>query len=355
MPKVGWHEAHTTDTLAKGSMRLSVVIITRNEAPRLRLCLASIQEGLARMGAGAAEVIVVDDGSLDETSEVLKRFTQTLPLTVVHHSRSLGRSCSRNAGAQEARGEIILFLDGDTLVSPQCLERHAALNGEGHAIARGAVYHLRQARFLRDPERGELFSEHASRPVESHEFIREEDVRQRFAELHGRSVLGIYPGSVPRRLAELELAALNDPSLQHSLWMAVSAHNFSLSRESFLAVGGFCETLEMNEHRDLALTLFEKMNIPVRLIEGAESYHICHSTKWRDPLQILEQWEPVFKERHSTPEARLLPFFWMSLQDSSPLPEELAIRSIPELIAKAQGDISSFEKFRQLSPLFGGG
>lgn len=336
-------------------MRLSVIIITRNEAPRLRLCLASVHEALKRVESGAAEVIVVDDGSVDETSKVLQRFVEVIPLTVVHHSQSVGRSRARNAGARKARGEILLFLDGDTLVAPRCLETHLTLNGEGHMIARGEVYHLRQARFLRDPERGELFPEHAVRPVEPHELIREEVVRHDFSTLHTKAVLGIYPGSVPRRLAELELDALRDPSLKHSLWMVVSAHNFSLSRASFLSVGGFWEGLEMNEHRELALSLFEKMNLPVRLIEDASSYHLCHSTTWRDPLAVLAEWEPVFKQRHVNSEVTLLPFFWMSLQEPSPLPEEFAIRSIPELIAKAQGDISPFERFRQLSPLFGGG
>jgi len=336
-------------------MRLSIIIITRNEAPRLRLCLASVQEALTHVDTGGAEVIVVDDGSLDETSKVLQDVRQEIPLKVVRHSHSLGRSRSRNAGAREALGEILLFLDGDTLVSPRSLERHLATNSDGRIIARGEVYHLRHSRFLRDPERGELFPQYPARAVEEHEYIREEDVRERFAELHSKAVLGIYPGSVPRRLAELELAALRDASLDHSLWMTVSAHNFSIARESFLSVGGFCEDLEMNEHRDLALTLFERAQIPVRLVEGAESYHLCHSTTWRDPLQILRQWEPVFKERHSSAEARLLPFFWMSLQEPPPLPAELAMRSIPELISRAEGDISVFEAFRQGSPLFGGG
>ena len=336
-------------------MDISVVVITRNEGPRLRLCLASLHEALKRMGSSSAEVVVVNDGSLDETSVILERFANILPLTAIHHAQSKGRSASRNAGAERACGRLLLFLDGDTIVASQCLERHVALNAEGHTIARGEVYHFRQPRFLRDPELGELFPEYNTRPIEPHEFMREADVRQGFPALHSKAVLGIYPGSVPRRLAELELLALKDSSLQHSLWMTVSAHNFSVSRESFFSVGGFCESLEMNEHRDLALTLFESKSIPVRLIDGAESYHLCHSTTWRDPLHILAEWEPLFLERHTNSEARLLPFFWMSLSEPTPLPEELVIRSVPELITKARGDLSSFEKFRQLSPLFGGG
>ena len=49
------------------------------------------------------EVIVVDDGSVDRTVEIAKRFSVRL----VRHSRNLGPSCARNAGVREARFDVI--------------------------------------------------------------------------------------------------------------------------------------------------------------------------------------------------------------------------------------------------------
>jgi hypothetical protein len=131
--------------------------------------------------------------------------------------------------------------------------------------------------------------------------------------------------------------------------MTVSAHNLSLSRERFTDVGGFDERLDMNEHRDLALTLFERHGMKVRLVESAPSYHLTHSSRWRDPIEVLNQWEPLFLAKHATQEARLLPFFWMTLAHDERLPQELRITTIEELIERARHDISPFEHFRSAS------
>jgi glycosyltransferase involved in cell wall biosynthesis len=116
-------------------MDISVVVITRNEGPRLRLCLASLHEALKRMGPSSAEVVVVNDGSLDETSVILERFANILPLTVIHHAQSKGRSASRNAGAERACGRLLLFLDGDTVVAPCRVKRGRARNSPGGGLS----------------------------------------------------------------------------------------------------------------------------------------------------------------------------------------------------------------------------
>ena len=56
------------------------------------------------------EIIVIDDGSFDETMSVLSRYKD---VRVVSQPRNMGPAAARNRGAQEARGEIILFTDAD--------------------------------------------------------------------------------------------------------------------------------------------------------------------------------------------------------------------------------------------------
>ena len=337
-------------------MKLSVVIITKNEAPRLRLCLASVAESFLQLGEYRSNVVVVDDGSCDETPACIAEFAQELPLTRVRHDVTQGRSASRNAGAASADGDIILFLDGDTLIAPQTTLLHLRTHRESlvPVIARGIAHHMRQTRFLRDPETGEPFPFYSDRPIEKRELVTKAEILAGFDSLLARTALGIYPGMGPRALAELEISALRESTIEHSLWMTMIAHNFSVSKSLFQQCGGFLAALDMNEHRELALSLSENSTVRVRLVENAFSIHLCHTAQWRDPLQTMRSWEPIFLARHPTPEAKLLPFFWLSLAPNSEIPGELLIPTIPELIRRARGDISPYERFRDSSRIFAG-
>lgn len=71
------------------------------------------------------ELIVVDDGSTDETSEVLDQFRSKqsqIPLTIITQANSGNPACSRNRGIDAARGEYILCLDADDMIHPQMIE-----------------------------------------------------------------------------------------------------------------------------------------------------------------------------------------------------------------------------------------
>jgi glycosyltransferase involved in cell wall biosynthesis len=97
---------------------VSVVVPTRNRAPLLRRSLAS---ALAQVGA-SFEVIVVDDGSRDETAALLARFSDER-LRVITLGNSLGAAEARNVGIHESVGEWLAFLDDDDVWSPEKLRR----------------------------------------------------------------------------------------------------------------------------------------------------------------------------------------------------------------------------------------
>jgi len=96
-------------------MSVSAIIPVFNAADHLRSCLAS----LAQWPAGPLELIVVDDGSTDESAEVARSFGAT----VLSTGGRKGPARARNIGARAAKGEILLFVDSDVCVHADTLER----------------------------------------------------------------------------------------------------------------------------------------------------------------------------------------------------------------------------------------
>lgn len=104
-------------------MKLSIIIPAYNAEAYLPQCLDSI---LAQEHRGC-EVIVVDDGSTDGTAALLEHY----PDVKVIHQENRGMSTARNRGLDEARGEYILFVDSDDLLTAGALETLVAeLSGE---------------------------------------------------------------------------------------------------------------------------------------------------------------------------------------------------------------------------------
>jgi glycosyltransferase involved in cell wall biosynthesis len=68
------------------------------------------------------EIIVIDDGSTDETPAILAQYG---PPVRVLRKENHGRSAARNAGLREVTGDAVIFLDSDDLLLPDCLERCA--------------------------------------------------------------------------------------------------------------------------------------------------------------------------------------------------------------------------------------
>ncbi len=96
---------------------LSIVIPARNEGENLGWVLAELETALA---GRRFEVIVVDDGSNDDTGAVLaaERKRRSFPVRHLRHDRSTGKSLALRTGAFAARGELVATLDGDGQNNP---------------------------------------------------------------------------------------------------------------------------------------------------------------------------------------------------------------------------------------------
>lgn len=86
--------------------RVSVVVASYNGAATLRACLASLE----RLHYPDYEVVLVDDGSRDETARIATEFPR---VRYVAHAENRGLSAARNTGIAAADGEIVAFTDAD--------------------------------------------------------------------------------------------------------------------------------------------------------------------------------------------------------------------------------------------------
>jgi glycosyltransferase involved in cell wall biosynthesis len=103
-------------TPAADATNVSVVVCTYNRSQRLETALAHIESAAARARV-AAEIVVVDNNSRDDTKLVVSRAARasTVPVRYVFE-RAQGLSFARNRGLREATGSIVAFTDDDCVV-----------------------------------------------------------------------------------------------------------------------------------------------------------------------------------------------------------------------------------------------
>lgn len=123
-------------------MTATVAILCYNQADIIGQTVASARSQTVTPN----EIIVVDDGSTDTSLDVLAAIPG---IKVVSHGSNRGRTATRNSLLTAASGDIVLFLDGDTVAKPDLLanllpgfsnSNVAAVGGQGIEMCRESVY-----------------------------------------------------------------------------------------------------------------------------------------------------------------------------------------------------------------------
>ena len=206
-------------------MKASVIVPTYNQVSLLKGCVKSLEN--QSVDRGDFEVIVVNDGSEDDTSVFLESYRPQFNLRAVDHPRNLGRAQARNSGAKQAEGEVLIFLDGDSTVDFNFVSEHIkGCEGEKDSVGIGSV---------------ELPAEDTGVPFKSY--------------LATRGVQKLRSGEeVPFRY--------------------FVSGNISLPRELFEAVGGFDPSFSFYGGEDLDLGIrLHKAGAKFIFFPGAISYH----------------------------------------------------------------------------------
>lgn len=118
-------------------MSISVIVPTHNTCELTLRCLESV----ARASAEAVEIVVVDDGSVDDTVELVRaRFPMA---RIVCRATAGGFTAAANAGLRESSGDLMFLLNSDTEIAPDVILRmKEAFVGNPRLGAGGAVLHF---------------------------------------------------------------------------------------------------------------------------------------------------------------------------------------------------------------------
>lgn len=120
---------------------VTVVIPCHNRAPMLDACLASL--AAQEYPRSRWETIVVDDGSEDETAAVVSRHEMMVPLKILRHDERRGSGPARNTALRDARGDILIFIDSDTLAPPWFIDEHVRSHRGRRCFVDGPAINVR--------------------------------------------------------------------------------------------------------------------------------------------------------------------------------------------------------------------
>jgi glycosyltransferase involved in cell wall biosynthesis len=133
-----------------GKSLISIIVPAFNASGTIKATLDS----LFAQSYDKYEVIVVDDGSTDNTWKLLQDAQKQKPQLVLHHQPNKGVSTARNTGLSIARGEYICFCDADDLYSPSYLqEMYAAISSSDADWVHCNRYITKGNRTLKKPQR----------------------------------------------------------------------------------------------------------------------------------------------------------------------------------------------------------
>lgn len=120
---------------------ISIIIPTYKRSEHIKQCLEAISKQNRHLED--TEVIIIDDGGDAETQKYIQEKKETFPFEIKYLVQAKkGRSAARNLGIKNAKGEVIIFIGDDIVVTPDWLESHAKFHNEKPEKEHIAVGHI---------------------------------------------------------------------------------------------------------------------------------------------------------------------------------------------------------------------
>jgi GT2 family glycosyltransferase len=223
----------------------SIVVPVLNGGATLGNLLAALKN---QAGAGAFEIIVVDNGSTDRTMEIARASGATVLQQPVR-----GPSAARNLGLHHARAEIVVFTDSDTIPSRRWLAALLAAFADPDVII-------------------------ATGPI-----------------------LGWKPATAAERYSSARAAYTRKNTVEHPRHPYAVGMHLAVRRESALAIGGWDKTMTSGEDVDFCFRLRQRFGNTICFVEPAVLFHQHRCTD--EALERQARWHgaghALFIERHS--------------------------------------------------------
>lgn len=266
-----------------GNKPISIIIPTYNGAHKLPAILDALQSQTYK----DFELIVVVDGSTDNTLDVLHPYSNIFSNIQIIYQSNKGRAAVRNEGARKASGYLLIFFDDDMRPKPTCVEEHIRHHRTIHkSILTGAqIDDIEKARTDLH-----LFKCYLSRQWE-------------------KSLLDYKHKPLPKNL------------------LHITAANFSIAKELFHDLGGFDNRLNDAEDYVFAINAFEN-NIPIYYKNEAFAWHddfitfssyLKRRNEYKKGYQKLQtlfpQWNSFFKKGNAVIKNRFYEFLCVVLDN----------------------------------------
>lgn len=253
-------------------MKVSLIIPTYNKLPRLKLVMASILNQIYRRED--YEVIIIDDGSDDGTKDFIENNSYSFDLKY-RKIKNSGRSIARNTGINMANNELLIFVDDDTVLSPDFIQKHVENQLKDLKVSHGKIVNLTYLKFFKDPSEGIFYPDLKDKFSKTGEYlvkkcISSTDIIEDFS-----SVVSNNNKQIPFEYVVKEV--LTNGGQDYS-WIGFTGGNVSVPREWIEKAGLFDENFSLNwgcEDLELGYRL-KKLNYKFDYNESAVNYHIDH-------------------------------------------------------------------------------
>lgn len=131
-------------------MKVSLIISTYNWPEALKLCLKTV----LHQTQYPHEVIIADDGSTEETSDMIKELQPSFQIPLIHvwhKDKGFRKTIIMNKAIKAATGDYIIQIDGDILIHPYFIEDHFSIAEAGYFVrgGRSLINALKTKFFLR--------------------------------------------------------------------------------------------------------------------------------------------------------------------------------------------------------------
>jgi glycosyltransferase involved in cell wall biosynthesis len=261
---------------------ISIIISTYNRPDALGLVLLA----LAEQDAKNFEVIVADDGSTDETKQVIESVAAKVAYNIGHvwHPHNDFRAAMiRNKSVAVAQGDYLIFLDGDSIPLTSFVRRHQDLAENNCFVVGNRV--LLSASFTKDVLLRQL-------PL------------QRWSMWHWFK--NFCCGNINRFLPVLPLGSFCLRHLRHTRWQGAKTCNLGMWKKDFVAVNGFDESYSGwgYEDSDLVIRLIHNKVLRKDGHFVVPVFHLWHPANSRNREQANYQ---KLKEIESSDSIKAVP------------------------------------------------